>query len=140
MYRTAPNIDAMVEDAMRKRLARKDAVQWTRTRVNVGPLVAQVSALRGRLSKAEQDYSEGIITGQQLNVATARIMTQIAEVQTRIAEVSDDVALPDGDSWDDLTLDRKRMLIRSLLTVTVHGTKDQPEDCGPYGLRMEWKR
>ena len=140
MYRTAPNIDAMVEDAMRKRLARKDAVQLTRTRVNVGPLVAQVSALRGRLSKAEQDYSEGIITGQQLNVATARIMTQIAEVQTRIAEVSDDVALPDGDSWDDLTLDRKRMLIRSLLTVTVHGTKDQPEDCGPYGLRMEWKR
>ena len=139
-YRSAPRIDAMVEDAMRKRLSRKDAVRLKRTKADVGPLVSQVLALRGRLEKAEQDYSDGFVTGQQLKTISDRITTQIKELQTKIADASDVVTLPDGDSWDDLTLDRKRMLIRSLLTVTIHSTTDQPDDCGPYGLRMEWKR
>jgi site-specific DNA recombinase len=141
VHRSATRIDEMVEDVMRQRLARKDAARLLTPRVDVAPLLAEVSALRARLAGAERDYADGLLDGRQLRDVTERIEGQLREVQSRITD-AEGVApvLPDlSAGWDALSLDRKRMVVRALLDVQVFPRSAEPEDCGPYGVVMRWR-
>ena len=131
----------MVEHMMRRRLSRKDAVRLMTPRVETAQLIAEVAALRGRLSKAEQDYSEGLLDGRQLRDVTARIESSIGDRQMVISDAEGVSAiLPDvSQGWDSLTLDRKRMLIRAMLDIRIYRKGSEPEGCGPYGCEIKWR-
>jgi DNA invertase Pin-like site-specific DNA recombinase len=141
VHRSATRIDAMVEELMRKRLARKDAARLMAPRVETAPLLAQVAALRARIEQTETDYADGLIDARQLHTVTARIESQIVQAQSSLAAATQAaVVLPDAaNGWDALDINDKRALLRAMLDVKVYPRSDEPEDCGPYGCVITWR-
>jgi len=141
IYRSAPPIDAMVEEIMRKRLSRKDAARLMAPRFDTAPIIAEVAALRARLASVERDYADGLVDGRQLRDVTARIEASITEHQQSISDAEGASAvLPDtSGGWDSLSLDRRRMLVRAMLDVRIYRKGSEPEGCGPYGCQIQWR-
>jgi len=141
IYRSAPGIDELIENVMRQRLMRPDAIALMAPRSEASPLVAEIAALRQRQSNAERDYSDGLLDGRQLRDVTARIDAKIAQLQVDVSSATEVASvLPDvSQGWDQLTLDRKRMLIRAMLTIRIYRRSEEPKDCGPYGCQIKWR-
>src|SRR5262245_35268018 len=128
--RDAEHVDAMVVEAVVARLSRPDAAELLLNCEceDLDELQAQADALRAQIIAAENEYDEGIIDGRRLAARRERVNEKLAPIVARMedrdrAEVFEDVIGPDADEkFDRLDLDRKRAVIKALVTVTINPT------------------
>lgn len=86
----------------------------------------QRNVLSARLAKFEDDYSQGLVSGTQLAKATARVKSEMEEVDRRISEaVQHSVASPvfsasdPGQAFLDSPIDVQRLVLASVAKVEI---------------------
>jgi hypothetical protein len=127
--RDKERVDAMVTEAVVWRLSREDAADLVvdRSREDLADLQAQADALRASIKKAEAEYADDVIDGRMLKARKEKANQKLAVVKAQLqdanrAEIFEGLSLGTDlvdAEFDGLTLDRKRTVIRALLTVTV---------------------
>jgi DNA invertase Pin-like site-specific DNA recombinase len=125
--RDAERVDAMVIEHVVGRLSSPDAQELLldRERDDLDQLQAEVDALRAQITAAEHEYDDGVIDGHRLQARKDRVNEKLAPIVATMqdaerVEVFEDVIGPDADEkFDRLDLDRKRAVIKALVTVTV---------------------
>lgn len=132
------------------RLARPDvAEQMTTDRTRPGAVAAraEVAALRTRLADAVAEFTAGHLTGGTLARVEETLLPQIADAERRtridaVPTVARDLAgsADIGDTWDALTREQQREILRSLVTVTVHRVAVRGRKTfDPDAVTIEWK-
>jgi site-specific DNA recombinase len=147
LSRSADKIDAYVGEVMAatlgqpKVLKRLAAAQGT----DVRELHAEADALTLRLDQIAVDYADGLLSGRQVQAASARLEGRLQEVQRGLASTSQGSAvaalmsLRDGARlWDEADLLTRRLLIDAVCTVVIlPGTRGKtPFDRDT--IRIDW--
>jgi hypothetical protein len=90
------------------------------------PLHAQTEAIRGELDDLARLVGEGSITARQMALSSGPLQERLAKVEERIAAAAQPSLLapfagePDvAKVWDGLPLDRRRAIVRRLMTIEV---------------------
>jgi DNA invertase Pin-like site-specific DNA recombinase len=121
-------LDAVAVEAVVGRLSRPDAAELVQPeeRDDLAEVHEKARALRARLDSLAVEFADGDLTPSQLKTATKRITEQLAQAEQTITDsqathVFDGVigAEDVGAAFAGLSLDRKRAVISSLLTLTV---------------------
>lgn len=121
-------LDAVAVEATVDRLARPDAVELTQPeqRDDLDELRERARALRTRLDSMAVEFADGVLSPSQIKTATARIKEQLEDIDQTISDSqathvfdgvigAEDVAAAFGD----LSLDRQRAVVSSLVSITV---------------------
>lgn len=151
--RRADILDQYVEDVIIERLSRPDAhaLLLPRSDVDVPALQAEQVTLRNRLADLSAMFAAGTIDGAQLATGSQLARGQLEGIQQQLATAATHdplaavVGAPDPRAaWKDLELDRKRALLRALVTVTVRPARPGRMPDGSYtdleNIDFEWKR
>ena len=120
---------------------------------DTGLLVAGRTAAAERLERAAAEYSDDVITLEQLRTITRRLRAKIAEFDTKLAAAADTnslLALVTAEDveggWELLTTGQKRTVINALMTVHLRGPgrgirevrrEDVPIDWEPWARETE---
>jgi len=148
--RTARDVDDLVAGVVVELLTRPD---WSQALVVVPAetadgkwLAVEAVALRARLGEAADEYAEGNITAAQLAKITGRVQEKLADVEATMSRAARGSALgaftPGRDPakvWAGLPLDRRRAVVRELMTVTVLPTGRSGNVFDPASVRIEWR-
>jgi DNA invertase Pin-like site-specific DNA recombinase len=157
VVRNSRELDQFVSDLVIERLSRPDAAGLLHVDngPDVGALQAEENALRQRLDDLAAMYAEDAIDAQQLREGSQRMQSRLRQVQESIGDAgrrsvlsgivdADDVAA----AWNGLNdLDRRTVIINTLMTITVHRTKKgrpagwQPGQSyfNPKQIEITWK-
>lgn len=141
-------VDAYVVEVLRARLRRPDLCDLVvPDGVDVAPLVARASALRGRIAAVEADYDAGLIDGVRLRSALERARGELALVDADLARAQGAgaemvLAAPDpAAAFDDAPLMIRRSVLDRLCVVRlrrgVHGGSGWRFD--PESVVVEWR-
>lgn len=126
--RRADVLDLYVEDVIIERLSRSDAhtLLLPRSDIDVPALQAEQVTLQNRLTDLSAMFAAGTIDGAQLEAGSALARGRLEGIQEQLASAAtrDPLAAVVGAqdpraAWKGLDLDRKRALLRALVTVTV---------------------
>lgn len=147
LVRNAEPIDDLVRDVALERLCRPDAAGLvTRDRPDVTGLATEATALRARRDQLAEDYAAGSLTRSQLLAGTRRIETRLAEIETRLADAAEVNALAAfvdrGDLravWDGLDLERRRAVVETLMTITLHSPGQGARTFRPDTVEIAWR-
>jgi site-specific DNA recombinase len=124
----AARTDAHVESVVIERLSRPDISDLLprETGVDVAALRQELVVTETRKKGAAQMFARGTIDGEQLETITAELDAAIARLRgdlstaTAKSPLADFAATSDARrTWNDLTLGRKKEVLRHLLTVTL---------------------
>lgn len=148
VIRRKVDLDDLVVRVVTARLAQADAVGLfaTSDTADRSAALAEAGELRGRLDHAAEQYADGVIDGRQLERITARMRPMLAEAERR-ARVVDPAPLLNGlvgaedvvEVWEALPLSRRRAVVDTLLTITVHRTRQGARTFDPEAVAMSWK-
>jgi hypothetical protein len=152
--RRAEIVDQHVEDTVVERLERDDApdlLEPAPEGVNVSALQAEAEDVRGRMRNLAGMYGAGQIDEVQFAEGTDTARGQLEGITrqlARAARVDPLVELVGAKdvrkAWKALTLDRKRSVLRSLVTVTLKTPRAGRMPDGGYfdydAVVFEWKR
>lgn len=155
VVRRCDALDAFVESLVVRRLSQPDVA-------DLGPAVATVDmaavhverlAVHARLEELVDRFTAGHITAQQLERGTTTLRAQLDDLDRQLAVVAGTSAL-DGvtgpaaaDVWPSLDLSRRRAIVDTLMTVTVHrGRRGRPPGWrpgdsyfDPRGVEIAWR-
>jgi hypothetical protein len=127
--RSAPDLDALITELVEARLGRDDVADLLHApcaEVDTVALRAEATRLRARLAEVADAYAQDEIDLGQLTSITGTVKARLGEVEANLAgsnrtgaaapvvSATDPVA-----AWQACDLDRKRTILRELLTVTV---------------------
>ena len=124
----AARVDAHVESLIVARLSRPDVTDLLprEARVDVAALREELIVVEARKKGAAQMYARGVIDAEQLETITAETDQAIGKIRAELSAatarspLADFAATEDARrTWDDLTLGRKREVLRHLITVTL---------------------
>lgn len=143
-------VDDLVSEVVVARLSRSDAREILLVddrRPDAADLKAEALALRSRLDELASMFASGAVTGQQLRTASHSIRAQLAEVETRQGHASRVLILTDlvGAAdvrrvWNGLSLDRRRAVIDTLMTVTIRPQVTQgARQFDPDLIDIDWR-
>ncbi|MFC3505047.1 recombinase family protein [Micromonospora krabiensis] len=130
--RNAGELDAYVSALVVERLSRPDVVQLLAEsgRPDSGQLQVDATTLRERLDGLAAAYADGAIDVRQLREGSERLRARLSDVEDQLAAVDQGDALAGlvgaadaAAAWDALDLHRRRAVVDTLLTVTIHRTK-----------------
>jgi len=147
LSRSADPIDAYVRDVITARLRQPDVADLlTPDAPDVAPLREETQRLRLRLDALAADYSDGLLTGRQVQIATASLEAKLVTVETELAgsgrgtKLGRILAAPDpGQAWLDAPLEIQRAVLDTLAHVTVQrGTPGRAKD-KPVGVEITWR-
>jgi site-specific DNA recombinase len=129
--RVAEYVDEYVEDWAVERLSRPDAAELLMPpapeQEPIQELMAREEALRGKLRENQQDYDDDLKTRAQYLDSNARFRARLREVE-REMERRNTVPVLRGiklgtpqvaEDWKHYSLDRKRAIIDTIMTVTI---------------------
>ncbi|CAN5831077.1 recombinase family protein [soil metagenome] len=148
LARTAEPIDEVVTAAIVARLRRADLADLLAedTREDVGALRSTAADLRLRLDQIAADYAEGLLTGRQVQVASAKVTDRLIEAERALADAGRGSRLAPmlgaadpGQAWLDADLDIQRAVLDTLATVTVLPGQRGRTPFDPESVRIEWK-
>lgn len=101
-------------------IRRAERVEWKPQEVaDIAPLREEEAALRDRLAILGEDYAAGDIDRATMQAGSRKLRERLAEVEAEIAKAGrvDAIAGVDieylADSWDGLSLDDRRAIVRS---------------------------
>ncbi len=146
--RMAEPVEDYVAAVIVARLSLPDATEVLvdHRRPDLGKLRDDAVALRARLNSAATDYADGNITASQLRTITERIRTKLADVEREMADAGRvDVlgalvgATDVRAAWDALSVDRRRAVVATLATVTVHPPGRGVRTFRPESVGIDWK-
>ncbi|MEV0152187.1 recombinase family protein [Micromonospora sp. NPDC050686] len=130
--RNAAELDVFVGAIVVERLSRPDVTELLAAsgRPDTGALHRDAAALRERLDGLAAAYADGAIDVRQLREGSERLRARLAELEEQMAAAGRGDALagligvPDpGEAWEALGLHRRRAVVDTLMTVTIHRTK-----------------
>lgn len=144
--RMAEPVDEYVGDVVVARLSRPDARELLddRERPDVAALRGEANAARERLLSVAVDFADGDLTAGQVRAVTERLQGRITDLETQIADAGRvDVLGPlVGDAarvWDGLDVDRRRAVVATLMTVTIHAPGRGVRTFRPETVGIEWR-
>ncbi len=148
-------LDDFVERVLVDRLSRPDAAVLGRpeTTVDTAALHVERLALQARLDELVDRFTAGQITGQQMERGSTTLRAQLDDLDRRLATAAGTSALAGvtgagaAEVWPTLDLSRRRAILDTLMTVTVHRTRRgrppgwQPGESyfDPGGVEVEWR-
>ncbi|MBT2485738.1 MULTISPECIES: recombinase family protein [unclassified Microbacterium] len=147
--RRAEPVEEYVTAVILARLAREDARELLQRSPGVDTEGMRLEAVgvRARLDALAVDFADGTLTASQLRAATERLRTRLNELETRLADagrvdvLGDVVGAPDvAAAWASLTLDRRRAIIATLMTVTLHPPGRGTRTFRPETVGIDWAR
>ena len=130
--RNAEELDAYIGAVVVERLSRPDVAELLSATggPNTGALQLDAAGLRERLDGLAAAYADGAIDVRQLREGSARLRARLAAVEDQLATAGRGNALAGlvgttdpGTAWEGLDLHRRRAVIDTLMTVTVHRTR-----------------
>jgi DNA invertase Pin-like site-specific DNA recombinase len=154
VVRNAAELEDFVARVVIERMSRPDAIDLLRPRapeVDVTGLRAEVSALRQRLDDLADDLA---LDERTLARRGQALRGRIGELEGRLEQAGRGSALaglagaPDVEAaWAGLHLDRRRAVVRELMTVTINrarrgrrpGWKPGESYFDPEGVEIEWR-
>ena len=154
ILRIAEPIDAYVSAVLVARLSMPDARDLFTVDDDQGARLDELrterAALDERIAEAGRMFADGEIDRAALTKITARIAPRLDELDVTIADLSTRTplaALASGDdvqaAWDALDLDRKRVVLDTLLEVTIlkigGGRRATNRDGSRNDLELRWK-
>lgn len=160
VVRTASTLDGYVEALAVERLSRPDAADLfmpaPETGVPSHELATRANMLHARLDQYGADYADDLITRKQLLDGTARTRAKIAAIEAEMTRRAAPALarLPLGQPeiralWSGYSLDRRRAVIRAIMTVTVlparrgrpHGFRPGTGQSyfDPEAVRIDWR-
>jgi hypothetical protein len=122
-------VDRWVEAAVLEALSRPDLAGLVTPApdVDTAGLRAEAAAIRRNLDEMGADRALGLVTRSQLLAATERGTARLAEIGAGLATAAGKGALAPftrgqaaAKVWDGLDLSRRREVIRTLTSVTLH--------------------
>jgi len=138
--RNALSVDEHVSAVVVALLQREDlAVMLSpEPRADVDLLVAKASQSRTRLEEAAGLFASGAITGAQLSTITSTVRADLDRLEERISRAGSSTvlapflgSLDPRDVWEQLSIDRRRAVVRELMEVTIYpglgGKEYRPE-------------
>lgn len=149
--RIADPLDRYVTDLVLARLSRGDVLEALAENNGdaeaAGALAAQRDQLRQRLADLEDQATLGNIAMDQFGRMNAAIGAQLAAVEGQLVDLAGQdnalgalAAVDDVRQWwVDASLDMRREVIRTLLTVTVEVTPRHQNRFNPEYVTVEWK-
>ncbi|GAA3681862.1 hypothetical protein GCM10023081_19940 [Arthrobacter ginkgonis] len=148
-FQTAAPVEDLVSRVVVARLSdpevrRRLAAPGDRNRM--ASLQNEAVALRGRLAESADSYADGHITAAQLAAITARVTTQLDNVNGQLAALGAGSSLPGPEIsdvaawWEAASIEKRRAVIDALMTVTVMPIrKAAPRTFDPERIKIEWK-
>jgi len=113
----------------------------------VSEAVHELSTLSARLDDAYVAFRNGQLSAALLGRIEADLMPEIAEVERRtrlvsLPTVAADLATADNvmASWDALSVEQRREIVRALVDVVVHPVTNRGPGCDPSSVTITWKR
>ncbi|MFI6266025.1 recombinase family protein [Micromonospora sp. NPDC051006] len=154
--RNAVELDGYVSTIVVERLSRPDLATLlaSHQRPHTAGLSLNATALRERLDGLAAAYADGAIDVRQLRQGSERLRARLAEVEHDLADagrgdaLSGLVAVADpAKAWEALDLHRRRAVVDTLMTVTIHRTqKGRPPGWtpgrsyfDPSSVEIAWK-
>ncbi|NRI69922.1 recombinase family protein [Rhodococcus sp. MS16] len=146
--RKAGDLDEYVLTVALKRLLKSDALERFAkvTASDVQPLIEQRNACRKRLESVANEFVEGDLELDQIKAITNGLREKIAACEVEIARAgrSDAVtALLASENvqlaWADLSTARKRTIVDSMMTITLHLVGPGVREFRPEHVTIEWK-
>lgn len=145
--RSAGPVDDMVERLVVGLLGRPDFAVTTASPITPDGESLRVEAvsLRARMGEAADSFADGLITGAQLAKITARVQGKLDEVEAQMARSARGTALAPfvghdaAKVWKGLPLDRRRAVVRELMSVTVLPSGKRGNGFDPELVRIEPK-
>jgi len=141
-------VDDFVSAVVVARLSRPDARDLLAdpSRVDLDALRTEAQALRLRLGALAVDFADGSLTKAQGKTATARVQTKLADVESQMADAGRASALGPLVSardvqaaWDALTVSQRRLVIDTLMVVTLHPVGRGTRTFRPETVEVTWK-
>jgi hypothetical protein len=93
----------------------------------VAALREEGAAIRRNLEEMAADRAVGLITRPQMLAATARANARLEEISAELDHASRENVLAPlvaaenaANAWEDLDLSRKRAVIKTLMSITLH--------------------
>ncbi|MEU1810245.1 recombinase family protein [Micromonospora aurantiaca (nom. illeg.)] len=129
--RNAAELDAYVSAVVVERLSRPDVADLLAGgRPDAGALQLDAAALRERLDGLAAAYADGAIDVRQLREGSERLRARLNEVEEQMAHAGRGDTLAglvgasdSAEAWEALDLHRRRAVIDTLMTVTIHRTR-----------------
>ena len=149
LNRNAVPIDEVVAAVIVARLRLPDLAQLLATddTADLTPLRDEATALRLRIEQLAADYADGLLTGRQVQVATAKLDDKLHEVERALADAGRGSRLaplldtPDpGQAWLDAEVDVQRAVLDTLATVTILPGSIGRVPFDPTTVKVEWKQ
>lgn len=146
--RKADDVDELVTGVVLALFARSDWSQVMATPAATADgkwLSVEAVSLRARLGEAADSFAEGNITAGQLAKITSRVRDKLADVEAAMSRAARGSALQPFTGrdpvtvWAALPLDRRRAVVRELMTVTVLPTGRSGNRFDPASVRIEPK-
>lgn len=146
--RTARDVDDLVSGVIIELLSRPDWSQVLATptaTVDGKWLAVEAVTLRARLGEAADQFAEGNITAAQLAKITGRVREKLADVEDAMSRAARGSALAPFTGrdpvkvWQSLPLDRRRAVVREMMTVTVLPTGRNGNVFDPASVLVEPK-
>jgi hypothetical protein len=154
--RNAEELDGYIGAVVIERLSRPDVAELLSSTggSNAGALQLDAAALRERLDGLAVAYADGAIDVRQLREGSERLRGRLAECEDQLVTAGRGDALAGlvgvadpGAAWGGLDLHRRRAVVDTLMTVTVHRTrKGRPRGWTPGSsyfdpstVGIEWK-
>jgi hypothetical protein len=133
---------------MEARLSQPDALEAFRQDTNalMSETHTEAQLLEARLQAFENDYDEGVIDGKRYQVASDKVREQLVEVYGKQAAIVGGNALAEvmgssapAEAFTNATLSVRRVIIDSLVTVSLLHTKRGKKGFDPDSVVIEWK-
>ncbi len=146
--RKAEDVDDLVTGVILELLSRPD---WSQVlaaptaTVDGKWLAVEAVTLRARLGEAADQFAEGNITAAQLARITGRVQEKLADVEDVMSRAARGSALAPftgrdpAKVWAALPLDRRRAVVREMMTVTVLPTGRSGNVFDPASVRITWR-
>ncbi|KAB1925141.1 recombinase family protein [Micromonospora noduli] len=139
--------DQWVTDNVLERLSRPDArdLLIDTTRPDLKGLRAESEALRVQLDEFAEDRANNLITRAQMLAGTERVRVRLTDIDAALLHVdrapvlADLIEAPDPATvWDSLDLDRRRAVVKTLMTVTLHPGGSGKRTFDPSRVQITW--
>jgi site-specific DNA recombinase len=139
--------DELVVGVITQRLADPDAARkLSKPTVDTKKLHQQIDTLRKLITATREEYNEGLIDARDRNARVERITEKLSPLEDKLlgshmsADVKRLAGNPDAaELFEDLPLDRRRGVIDTLATVTIHRQTAKGGKFDPRAVAVEWK-
>jgi DNA invertase Pin-like site-specific DNA recombinase len=147
IVRDLDKTDQRVIDTITRRLAKPDAaVTLAKPTVDTAALRDAITELEGQITAANAEYDDGIIDGRRLQGRVDRVNEKLAPLKDKLLgvhmsrDIKELAGKPDAAArFAALPLDRRRGVIDTLATVTIHRQVKKGGRFEPAAITVDWK-